>query len=237
MAVFSNQSRLMETLDIENFIARVPLFSTLEPRELSAICGVLQLRSFNAGEIIVQEEDTENQSFFIIVSGSVNVVLFTSEGKQTVLAALRRGDFFGEMALLDGEPRSASVIAAESCNLLILYRRSFLDSVKKHPGIAIQMLIEMSRRLRKANRHINTLSLMSVYGRIADVLLQIGKDQGRKIGAMTIIDNRPTHQIIADMAGTSRETVSRILSQLQKKGFITIDRKKIVIANEEKLLD
>ena len=141
------------------------------------------------------------------------------------------------MALLDGEPRSASVIAAESCNLLILYRRSFLDIVKKHPGIAVQMLIEMSRRLRKANRHINTLSLMSVYGRIADVLLQIARDQGRKIGAMTIIDNRPTHQIIADMAGTSRETVSRILSQLQKKGFITIDRKKIVIANEEKLLD
>ena len=97
------------------------------------------------------------------------------------------------------------------------------------------MLIEMSHRLRRSNRHINTLSMMSVYGRVAEIVLKLGKECGKKVGSMTIIENRPTHQMIADMAGTSRETVSRILSQLQKKQYLTLDRKKLVILNEEKL--
>jgi CRP/FNR family transcriptional regulator/CRP/FNR family cyclic AMP-dependent transcriptional regulator len=234
---YAAQKRPMETSEIETFFAKVPLFATLEEKGLKAIADTAVLKSFNSGEIIVQEQDSENQSVFIIVSGSVNVVLITTEGKQTILATLQKSDFFGEMALLDGEPRSASVIAAERCSLLILYRRAYLDIIKKFPSIAVQMLIEMSQRLRKANRHINTLSLMSVYGRVADVLLQIAQDKGVKSGTMTIIQDRPTHQIIADMAGTSRETVSRILSQLQKKGYIIIDKKKIIIAHEEKLLD
>jgi CRP/FNR family transcriptional regulator/CRP/FNR family cyclic AMP-dependent transcriptional regulator len=97
------------------------------------------------------------------------------------------------------------------------------------------MLIAMSKRLRKANRHMNTLSLISVYGRVSEVLLQLAADSGQKQGKILIIPNRPTHQAIADMAGTSRETVSRILSQLQKKGYISTDKNRISIYNEEKL--
>ena len=92
-------------------------------------------------------------------------------------------------------------------------------------------------RLRKANRHINTLSMMSVYGRVADVLIRLAMDQGRRVNNMVVIPNRPTHQIIADMAGTSRETVSRILSQLQKKHYIAINGKNLVILDEKKLYD
>jgi CRP/FNR family transcriptional regulator/CRP/FNR family cyclic AMP-dependent transcriptional regulator len=95
----------------------------------------------------------------------------------------------------------------------------------------------MSKRLRRANRHINTLSMMSVYGRVAEVLLQIAAEQGQRVNSMIVIPNRPTHQIIADTAGTSRETVSRILSHLQKKRYIAIDGKKLVILNEKKLYD
>jgi CRP-like cAMP-binding protein len=93
----------------------------------------------------------------------------------------------------------------------------------------------MSKRLRRTNRQINTLSLMSVYGRVADVLLQIGREEGVRSEGMIVIEHRPTHQVIADMANTSRETVSRILSQLQKKGYVAIDKKKMVKLNEEKL--
>jgi CRP/FNR family transcriptional regulator, cyclic AMP receptor protein len=103
--------------------------------------------------------------------------------------------------------------------------------------MAIQMLTEMSKRLRKANRHINTLSLMSVYGRVAEVILQLAKDQGHRSGDVMIIPNRPTHQVLADMAGTSRETVSRIISQLQKKHFIAINKKQMIILDEKKLYD
>lgn len=227
----------MQKQDIESFLARVPLFSGITPKERGAVCSALVPRQFSQDQIIVHEEDKNNQSFFVIIEGSVNVIVFTSEGKQTILATLHRGDFFGEMALLDGEPRSASVVAAEPCSLLMLYRQSFLELLKSQPTMATRMLVEMSHRLRKANRHISTLSLMSVYGRVADVILQIGKDNGRRIDSMTVVENRPTHQAIADRVGTSRETVSRVISQLQKKGYISIDRKRLVILDETKLCD
>jgi CRP/FNR family cyclic AMP-dependent transcriptional regulator len=226
---------MINAQEIEMIAAKVPLFSCLSSTELSAICRIMVQKTFCANEVIVHEEDDDGQTFFIIVSGRVHVAVITSEGKSSILATLKPGDFFGEMSMLDGEPRSASVIASEECSLLMLYRNMFMDILKRYPKITIQILIEMSHRLRKANKHINTLSLISIYGRVADVLLQLAKEQGLRVKNMIIIPNRPTHQIIADMAGTSRETVSRILSQLQKKHYLVIDGKKMVILNEEKL--
>jgi CRP/FNR family transcriptional regulator/CRP/FNR family cyclic AMP-dependent transcriptional regulator len=225
----------MDVKDLEQLTSNVPLFANLEKLERDTITSILVKKSFKTDDMIVHEDDSENLSFFIIAEGSVHVTVFTSEGKQTILATLRKGEFFGEMALLDGEPRSASVIAAESCVLLMLYRRSFLEILRKYPAITIQMLVEMSRRLRRTNRQINTLSLMSVYGRVAEVILTLSKDSGKRFGKMIVIENRPTHQEIAEMAGTSRETVSRVISQLQKKQYISIDRKRMVILDEEKL--
>jgi CRP/FNR family transcriptional regulator, cyclic AMP receptor protein len=227
----------MNSQEIEAIAAKVPLFSSLSSMDRTAICRIMLHKKFSQGETIVHEDDDEGQTFFVIVSGRVHVAVITSEGKSAILATLKPGDFFGEMAILDGEPRSASVIASEDCTLLMLYRKMFLDILQRYPKITIQMLIEMSRRIRRANKHINTLSLMSVYGRVADVLLQLAKDQGQRVREMIVIPSRPTHQVIADMAGTSRETVSRILSQLQKKHYIVIDGKKLVILNEEKLFD
>ncbi|MFP4416635.1 MAG: Crp/Fnr family transcriptional regulator [Fibrobacterota bacterium] len=222
---------------LEQLTEHVPLFKDLSKADREAICKAMILRKFQAGQIILHEEDNENHTFFIIASGIAHVTVQTNEGKNAILASLHKGDFFGEMAILDGDPRSASIIAATDCELLMLYRRSFMEILQKYPPLTIQMLMTMSRRIRKSNRHINTLSLMSVYGRVADVILQLAREQGQKIGDMIIIPNRPTHQAIADMAGTSRETVSRILSQLQKKHYITLDRKKMVILNEKKLYD
>jgi CRP/FNR family transcriptional regulator/CRP/FNR family cyclic AMP-dependent transcriptional regulator len=228
---------MMRQEEMEELAGKVPLFSCLSTTDRHAICRIMIPKTFSAGETIVHEDDDEGQTFFVIVSGRVHVAVITSEGKSAILATLKPGDFFGEMTMLDGEPRSASVIASEKCSLLILYRKMFLDILQRYPKITIQILVEMSKRLRRANKHINTLSLMSVYGRVADVLLGLAKDQGQRVREMIIIPNRPTHQVIADMAGTSRETVSRILSQLQRKHYIVIDGKKMVILNEEKLLD
>ncbi len=227
----------MNAQEIEAIVSTVPLFCCLSSMDRSAICRIMVPRTFSANEVIVHEDDDEGQTFFVIVSGRVHVAVITSEGKSAILATLKPGDFFGEMALLDGEPRSASVIASEECTLLMLYRKMFIDILQRYPKITIRILVEMSRRIRRANKHINTLSLMSVYGRVADVLLQLAKDQGLRVRDMIVIPNRPTHQVIADMAGTSRETVSRILSQLQKKHYLVVDGKKLVILNEEKLFD
>lgn len=220
--------------NLETILANVPLFANLAVDELQAISSIMVTRKYKQEQIIVREDD-EAHTFFIIVSGTVHVAVLTSEGKQSILATLHKGEFFGEMAVLDGERRSASVIAADECTLIMLYRKSFMEILSQYPRIAIQMLIEMSKRLRRSNRHINSLSLMSVYGRVAEVILQLARDGGQKVGNMVIIENRPTHQSLAEMAGTSRETVSRVLSQLQKKRYITFDRKKMVILDEEKL--
>ncbi|MBD3240179.1 MAG: cyclic nucleotide-binding domain-containing protein [Chitinivibrionales bacterium] len=225
----------MKPGEILDFALKVPLFKGLSTREVAAICSAMVPRSFKAGQIVVREDDDENQTFFVIASGTVNIAVLSSEGKQTILTRLKKGEFFGEMAILDGEPRSASVLAAEDCDLLMLYRRSFLDILRKYPTIAVRMLVEMSRRLRRTNRHINTLSLMSVYGRVADLILRLGREQGQRQGNVVVINDRPTHQEMADMVGTSRETVSRVLSQLQKRQHIAMDRKKLVILDESKL--
>jgi CRP/FNR family transcriptional regulator, cyclic AMP receptor protein len=227
----------MENDAVKMLAANVPLFSGLSTRDLGAVCDMMVRKQFHAGEVIVQEEEAQGQTFFIINNGVVHVAVMTAEGKNAVLATLKRGEFFGEMALLDGEPRSASVIAAQDCDLFLLYRRVFLDILQRFPKIAVHLLTEMSKRIRRANRHINTLSMMSVYGRVADVLLQLARDQGIRANDIIFIYNRPTHQVLANMAGTSRETVSRILSQLQKKHYIAIDGKKLVILNEKKLYD
>jgi len=228
---------IMDTQKIMEFAKKVPLFQGLTDTEMLAVCSLMILREFHTGEVIVQKDEEEDQTFFIIVSGTAHVSVITSEGKQTILATLRRSDFFGEIAILDGEPRSASVIAAEDCKVLMLYRKPFLDILHRFPKITIQMLIEMSKRIRNSNRQINTLSLISASGRVAEVILRMAREQGYRMGSVMIIPKRPTHQMIAEMAGTSRETVSRIISALQKKHYIAIDRKKMTILNEEKFYD
>jgi CRP/FNR family transcriptional regulator, cyclic AMP receptor protein len=228
----------MSKEETQAFIAKVPLFSGLSRTEQTAISRVMVHRHYDAGQTILHENDDEVQTFFIITSGMVHVSATTSEGNNAILAVLKKGNFFGEMSFLDGEPRSASVVAAneDGCDLIVLYRSVFLTLVRQYPQMSIQLLAEMSRRLRKANRHIGTLSLMSVYGRVADVLLRIAKEQGHRENRFLVIPERPSQQVIADMACTTRETVSRVLSQLQKKHYVAIDKKRLVILNESDLV-
>lgn len=228
---------VMDIEEIQSFISKVPLFEGLMDTDCYTICKAMVVREFTAGETIVHEEDRNSNTFFVIGTGKVHVTVLTPEGKQTILATLHKGDFFGEMSLLDGEPRSASVISAEPCRLFVLYRPAFFEILEKFPHITIRLLVTMSRRIRHSNRQINTLSMMSVYGRVADVILQLAREQGKRTADMVIIPNPPTHQTIAEMAGTSRETVSRIFSQLRKKHLIITNRKRLVVLNEEKLYD
>ena len=141
----------MDLKQIQSFASKVPLFQGLSKSEYEAICKAMIQRKFSANDIIVHEEDEESQTFFIIASGKVYVTVFTSEGKQTILATLQKGDFFGEMSILDGKPRSASIIAAGECELFMLYRKPLLEILKRYPKITIQMLITMSQRLRHSN--------------------------------------------------------------------------------------
>lgn len=222
--------------EMVKYAGNVPLFQALSRADLEAVCSVMILRTFRKNEVIVMEDDGQEPAFFILADGTAEVCVNSSEGKRTILATLRKGDFFGEMAILDGEPRSASVIASGNTKLLMLYRRPFLDMLQRYPKITIQMLIEMSRRQRRSNRQVNTLSIMNVSERVGEIILRIARERGITNGPVTIVPDRPTHQTIADMAGTSRETVSRILSQLRKNRGIAIDGKKMMILDERKII-
>jgi len=218
----------------------VDLFSALDDAHLEVIAQMTIEKSYRKGDIILMEEDESTQSLFIIAKGEVKVLLTAEDGREAILASLKEGDFFGEMALLDGEPRSATVRAVEDARLLTIRREEFLATVRKQPDLALTLLGEMSRRLRKSNRQISSLALMKVYGRVAATLLQLMEERGirtrTKDGkSIIVVRERPTQQSIAEMSGTTRETVSRVLNYFQKKGYIVLDGKDLLILQEDEL--
>ncbi|MFC1585432.1 Crp/Fnr family transcriptional regulator [Fibrobacterota bacterium] len=225
---------------LRNLLKKVDLFAPLKNKQLEILSKMASIKSYKRNETILSENDHSRQSFFIIAKGQVKVYISGIDGKEAILALLGEGGFFGEMSLLDGEPRSASVKAVKSSQLVLIRREDFLAEIKKHQELSMILLVEMSQRIRRADKQISSLALMSVYGRIAGTLLQIMKEQGKTIrliddSVVTVIRKRPSQQQLADMSGTTRETVSRALHHLQKKGFIALSGKDIYIFQESAL--
>ena len=215
----------------------VELFSELSEEQIGMLADLVVSQKFNRDETVVLEGDDSVQALYLIASGSVQVYMTGVDGRETILSFLERGDFFGEMSLIDGEPRSASVRTVTDAQMLIIHRESFLKLIRQSPEIAMGLLSELSKRLRKANRQIGSLSTMSVSGRVAGTLLNLMEERGVRIhtdngNMVTVIHNRPTQQQLADMSGTTRETVSRICSLLVKTNAIAMTGKDIVIFDE-----
>ena len=230
----------MDNNDICGLLKGVDLFSELTEEQLGLLANLVVVQDFNRDETVVLEGDCSMKALYLIASGTVQVYMTGVDGRETILSFLERGDFFGEMSLIDGEPRSASVRTVTDAQLMIIHREPFLTLIRQTPEIAMSLLSEMSKRLRKANKQIGSLSTMSVSGRVAGTLLNLMEERGMRIhtdnGQMvTVIHNRPTQQQLADMSGTTRETVSRICSLLVKANAIAMTGKDIVIFDEEAL--
>jgi len=218
----------------------VELFSELNEEQLGMIANLLIVKNYNRDETVVLEGDDSVQALYLIATGSVQVYMTGIDGRETILSFLERGDFFGEMSLIDGEPRSASVRTVTDAKLLVIHRESFLSLIRKTPEIAMALMSELCKRLRKANKQIGSLSTMSVSGRVAGTLLNLMQERGVRIhtdngNRVTVIHNRPTQQQLADMSGTTRETVSRICSLLVRTNAIAMTGKDIVIFDEDVL--
>ncbi len=229
----------MDTTAVD-LLKGVELFSELNEEQLGMIANLVIVKNFNRDETVVLEGDDSVQALYLIATGSVQVYMTGIDGRETILSFLERGDFFGEMSLIDGEPRSASVRTVTDATLLVIHRESFLSLLRKTPEIAMALMSELCKRLRKANKQIGSLSTMSVSGRVAGTLLNLMQERGVRIhtdnGSMvTVIHNRPTQQQLADMSGTTRETVSRICSLLVKANAIAMTGKDIVIFDEDAL--
>ncbi len=223
------------TTSVLEHLGSIDLFAGLGASQLQAIARIGEVQQAPKGEIIIREEEATSRGLFIILEGQAKVVLTGPEGREAVLAFLTEGEFFGEMSLLDGDPRSATVRSATDLRLLFLKRDAFFDLLRTAPEIAIAMLAELSIRLRNANRKISALALSPVNARISGALLQIAELRGVRVRGQVIIRDRPTQQEIADVANTTRETVSRVLGQFQKDGLIGVEGRDLLLLDEDKL--
>jgi len=202
----------------------VSLFWDLDKTELGYISDKMVSKKFENGNLIFLEE-SEGKNLFFVVEGSVKVTRLSKDGREVILAMLNAGDFFGEMSLLDGEARSANVIALEKTEVLSLNRDDFLVVLHDYPKIAIQLLKEMTSRLRKSDRQIVSLSLSDAEKRIALCIVRFADEQGVIKNGQVTIPKIPIQQDIANMAGTSRETVSRAMTLLTEEKYIERNHK------------
>jgi CRP-like cAMP-binding protein len=212
-----------------DFLATVPLFSGLDRSELEKFAEVTREKSYPKGSVILFEDDP-GDSLFVVREGRVKVVLIGEDGREVILGVLGVGEYFGELSLIDDRPRSAHVIAMEDSNLLVLRREDFRKRVESSPSVAWGLLTELSRRLRRADDKIGGLVLLDVPGRIARLLLDLAEESGT-----SAIEKTLTHQTIAQMIGASRETVSRAMKDFQDAGWITVERRRIAIADRAAL--
>jgi CRP/FNR family transcriptional regulator, cyclic AMP receptor protein len=220
-------------------LRRVDLFSALPEAELRKVSESLMERSYPAGSAIVHADDPAGGHFFIVAEGEVAVVLETAEGKETVLAALQPGDFFGEMSLLDESPRAATARAVRATRLVLLRREEFRRHLRECPQMAFALLVEMNRRLRQSNRKVVGLSYRSMHARVAGAILGLMEEKGvrqrEEGGVRVLIRNRPTQQFLAEMAGTTRESVSRTLSAWGRKGWLKAKGRDLCILEEDRI--
>ncbi|MEC4673686.1 MAG: Crp/Fnr family transcriptional regulator [Nitrospirota bacterium] len=206
----------------------IPLFAGLTDNELDLILAKVREQRYPKGSIVFYEGDPGDY-LMIILSGKVKVALLGEEGQEMILAILGPENFFGEMAIIDSAPRSATVMTTEACEFLSIDQVSFSTLLQQHSSIALKILKYLSTRLREADEQIRGLAMFDIYGRIAQCLLRLGQSQGKRIGENLVISDRPSFQELAHMIGCTRETVSRAMKILQEDGYLSVNKKEITV--------
>ena len=206
----------------------VPFFTQLNDRELEVVRSVASERTYPKNAVVLTEGEM-GDSLYMIQSGKVKVVIGDEEGRELILKILGPGDFFGEMSMIDKQPRSASVTTIEPATFLVLSNAAFERCVEQAPRIANMVMRILAQRVREADRKIGTLALMDVYGRVASTLLELAVYTNGKL----VVGEKLSQQDLANMVGASREMVNRILKDLSERGFISIESKSITIINRE----
>jgi CRP-like cAMP-binding protein len=216
-----------------DILKQIPLFSELSDKELEKIIHLASRQKYHKDNIILIEEEI-GSTMFIILWGRVKISRISDDGREVILSILSDGDFFGEMSLLDGHTRSANVTAIEEAELLVIRREEFLQMLRDFPQIAINLLKELAQRIRKSDEHIKSLSLQDATGRVATTLLRIAEDSGVFRKGQVEIAELPLQQDLANMAGTSRETISRVIKSLTEDGYLKKHGGKIIILDYER---
>ncbi len=206
-------STMLSNLDL---LRRVPLFSLLTVAQAEVISGAVIKRRFKRGEALVEQGQKSN-ALFILLTGRARVVTSDSRGREVILATLAQGDYLGEMSIIDNEPHSATVRAEVQTDVLMLGRAEFARCLTENASMSLVVMRGLVKRLRHADRKIESLALLDVYGRVAHALLDfaVADAQGQ-----LLINEKISRQDLAKMVGASREMVSRVMKDLEERGFI-----------------
>jgi CRP-like cAMP-binding protein len=212
-------------------LKRIPLLEGLQPAVLERIAGYLHLRNFERGQYVLRKGNPGDQLLFLL-SGQLQVVDVTQDGRDVGLNFLEPGDYFGELSVIDGLPRTASVVATAHSQIAVLGRAHALDLFFHQPLIAERVLTRMAKAIRKASDYRSILALPNAFQRVYALL-----DQMKTVapGGLTIIERLPTQQEIAIMINTSRETVSRAMQILNQKGIVEKDLKRLIVRKPDVL--
>ena len=224
-------------MDEQELLRSVPIFSELTEADFASLAKVANRRRYPKDSVVFFENE-QGDFFFMILEGRIKVTILGDDGREVILSLLGSGDFFGEMALLDNEPRSATAIAVEDSELLSLHRNDFQSVLTDNRSITVGLIKVLTARLRRANHQISTLALLDVYGRVARVIVDMAREEGRRLKDGRIAFRRATHQEIANSIGTTRETVTRMLKDLERQGMIHIEGREIIVQPDfEKVFD
>ncbi len=218
---------------IIRLLKKVPLFSKINEADLVQIADQCVHRICRENQVILVEEET-GQTLFILLRGTVKVTRTSDEGREVIITILKSGDFFGELSVLDGKGRSATVVAMEEAELLTLRRSEFLLMLERFPQIAIEMMKVLADRIRRNDIIIEKLTLQDAVGRVGSTLIHVAEQTGYLRGESMVIPKLPVQQDLANMAGTARETVSRVMALFESKKWIERDGHRVVINDFEK---
>lgn len=218
---------------VSNFdlIRRVPLFSVLSEEQAQIVAKTVHKHRFKRNEEIV-EQGKMTDSLFIILTGRARVLKVDNRGKEVIIATLHPGDYIGEMSLIDNEPHSATVTAEVQTDVLVLGRAEFARCLPENNSMSYAIMRGLVQRLRSADRKIESLALLDVYGRVARVLMDAAKRDTPHGQEQLFIRNKISRQDLAKMVGASREMVSRVMKELEEQKYIETQEDGVIFINE-----
>jgi len=205
----------MSMLSNLDLIRRVPLFSMLTSEQARAVADGVVKRRYRRGELVV-EQGKKSNALFILLNGRARVLTADSRGREVILAVLEAGDYVGEMSLIDNQPHSATVRCEVQCDMLILGRAEFARCLPENSSLSYAIMRGLVTRLRSADRQIESLALLDVYGRVARALLDMSED----VDGEKLVRSKVSRQDMAKIVGASREMVSRVMKDLEERGVI-----------------
>jgi len=218
----------------EQLLGRVSFLAALTEDDLTWLAKRAQRRSYKRGDIIFVKDDA-GQSMFIVEDGAVRIYMPGAQGTDLTLAVMQPGEFFGDLSLLDGRPRSASAEAARDTTLLTLERDDLTELVRSRPDAALAILTEIAQRLRETDQMASDLAFLDVSGRLARRLLDLASSYGKPRDGGIMINASITQEELANMIGVTRESVNRNLGMFTRLGLIGREGRRIVVKNPEGL--